>query len=106
MDFTTLMRQYHIARQQVLTGIVFGNDTGQQVALGRNDFTVFVCVFVQQCGVGLFHQPANFLVQAAPFFTRDITIVAIFNIGTRELLVGTGHELVFDSGLDFVDVDL
>jgi hypothetical protein len=31
---------HHIVRQQVLPGVVLGDDTGQQVALGRDDFTV------------------------------------------------------------------
>jgi hypothetical protein len=35
-------------RQQVLAGVVLGDDPGQQVALGRDDFTVFVGVFVEQ----------------------------------------------------------
>ena len=64
---------------------MFGDDTGQQVALGRDDFTVFVGIFVKQGRVGLFNQTANFLVQAAAFFTLDIAVVAIFDIGPGQL---------------------
>jgi hypothetical protein len=79
---------HHIARQQVLAGVVLGDDTGQQVALGRDDFTVFVGVFVEQRGVGLLNQAANLLVQAAALFTLAIAVVAILNVGARQLLVG------------------
>ena len=48
VDLAALVRLHHIARQQVLTGIVFGHDTGQQIALGRDHFTVFVGVLVEQ----------------------------------------------------------
>jgi hypothetical protein len=97
------MRQYHIARQQVLTGIVFGNDPASRSRwVGMTLLSLFAFSF-SSADFGLFHQAANFLVQAAPFFTRDVAVLAIFNIGTRELrFVGTGHQLVFDSGLDLV----
>ncbi|MNV43799.1 hypothetical protein D3C71_1355280 [compost metagenome] len=47
VDLPAFVRLHHVARQQVLTGIVLGDDTGQQVALGRDHLAVFVGVFVQ-----------------------------------------------------------
>ena len=106
MNITTLVRLNHITRQQVLTCIVFGNDTSQQVTLGRDYFAVFVGIFIQQSRVGLLNQTTNFLVQTATFFTLDITVVAIFDLRTGELFVRTRHQLVFYRGLDLVDIDL
>ena len=106
VNITTLVRLDDITRQQVLTRIVFGDDTGQQVALGRDHFAVFVGVFVQQSRVGLLNQTTNFLVQTATFFTLYITVVAIFDVRTGELLVRTRHQLVFYRCLDLVDIDL
>ena len=85
VNLTALVGKHHIARQQMLAGVMFGDDTGQQVALGRDDFTVFVGIFVKQGRVGLLNQTANFLVQAAAFFTLDIAVVAIFDIGPGQL---------------------
>ena len=106
VNITALVRLYHITRQQMLTGIVFGDDTGQQVALGRDDFTVFIGVFIEQRGVGLLHQAANFLVQTTAFLTLNITVMAIFNVGARQLLVRTRHQLVFYRCLDLINIDL
>ena len=91
VNITTLVRLDDITRQQVLTRIVFGDDTGQQVTLGRDHFAVFVGVFVQQSRVGLLNQTTNFLVQTATFFTLDITVVAIFDVRTGELFVRARH---------------
>ncbi|CAM7760197.1 hypothetical protein CICRMM096B_24895 [Citrobacter cronae] len=106
MNITTLVRLNDITRQQVLARIVFGDDTGQQIALGRDHFAVFVGVFVQQSRVGLLNQTTNFLVQTATFFTLDITVVAIFDVRTGELFVRARHQLVFYRCLDLVDIDL
>ncbi len=51
-------------------------------------------------------QTTNFLVQTAALFTLDIAIVAIFDIGARQLFPRAGHQLVFHGGLDVVDIDL
>ena len=47
VDQAALVRHHYIMRQQVLTRIVFSHDTRQQIALGRNNFTVFVGVLVE-----------------------------------------------------------
>ena len=106
VNITALVCLNYITRQQVLARIVLGDDTGQQVALGWDHFTVFVGVFVQQRGVGLLNQTPNFLVQATTFFTLDITVVAIFDVRTGELFVRARHQLVFHRCLDLVDIDL
>ena len=106
VNFTALVRRDHVARQQMLTGIVFGNDTGQQVALGRDHFTVFVGVFIEQGGVGLLHQATDLLVQTTALLTLHVTIVTVLNVGARQLLVRPRHQLVLNRGLDLVDIDL
>ena len=65
VDLTALVRRYHVARQQMLTGVVFSHDTGQQIALGRDHLAVFIGVFIEQGGVGLLDQTPDFLIQAA-----------------------------------------
>ncbi|MNG94505.1 hypothetical protein D3C79_535170 [compost metagenome] len=105
MDFAALMRQHHIARQDMLFGVVLGDDTGQQIALGRDHLAVFIGVLIEQRDVALFHQTTNFLVQPPAQLTRDVTIVAIFDVGTCQLLIRARHQLVFYRLLDFVDVD-
>ena len=106
VDLAALVRRDHVARQQMLTGIVFGNDTGQQVALGGDHFTVFIGVFIEQGGVGLLHQATDLLVQTAALLALHVAIVAVLNIGARQLLVGPCHELVLNRGLDLVDINL
>ncbi len=105
VNFAALVGQHHVARQQVLPGIVFGDDARQQVALGGDHFTVFVGVFVEQRAVGLLDQAANLLVQAAALLARHVAIVAVFDIGARQLFVRAGHQLVFNRRLDLVDID-
>ena len=106
VDLTALVRRDYIARQQMLTGIVLGDDTGQQVALGRDHFAVFIGIFIEQRRVGLLYQAADLLVKATPFLTLDVTVVTILNVGARQLLVRTRHQLVFNRGLDLVDIHL
>ncbi|MNY52844.1 hypothetical protein D3C86_1885540 [compost metagenome] len=100
------MRLYHVAREQVLTGIVFGDNPGQQIALRRDHFAVFVGVLVEQRRVGLLDQTTNFLVQATALFALNITIVAVLNVGARQLFMWARHQLVFDRRLDLIDIHL
>lgn len=44
-------------------------------------------------------------VQAAAQLARHVAIVAVFDIGARQLLVLAGHQLVFHRLLDLVDID-
>ncbi|VTP63109.1 Uncharacterised protein [Leclercia adecarboxylata] len=106
MNIPALVRLHHVTRQQVLTGIVFGDDTGQQITLGGDHFAVFIGVFVEQRRVGLFDQAADLLVQATAFFTLDIPVVTVFNVGASQLFIRTRHQLVFHRGLDLVDIHL
>ncbi len=104
MDVAALMRLHDIARQQVLARVVARDDARQQIALGGNDFAVFIGVLVQQRRIGLLHQAADLFIQAALFFAGDIAVVAIFNIRARQLLVVARHQLVFYRRLDLVDI--
>ena len=104
MNFAAFMGEHHVARQQILARVVLGDDARQQVALGRDHFAVFIGVLVQQRRVGLLNQPADLFIQAALFFTGDIAVVAILNIGARQLLVVARHQLVFHRRLDLVNV--
>ena len=61
MDFTFFVCLNNIARQQILFGIVFSYNTRQQVTLSRDDFTVFIGVFIQQFSIGLLDQPLDSL---------------------------------------------
>ena len=106
VDHAALVGHHHIVGQQVLPGVVLGDDPGQQVALGRDDFTVLVGVFVEQRGVGLLDEAADLLIETAALLTLAIAVMAILNVGARQLLIGAGHQLVFHRGLDLVDVDL
>ncbi len=106
VDIPALVGQHHVARQQVLTGVVLGNDARQQVALGRDHLAVFVGILIEQGGVGLLYQATDLLIQAATLLAGDIAVVAILNIGPRQLLVGASHQLVFYCGLDLADVYL
>lgn len=106
MDLAALVRGNDVARQQVLTGIVFGNNTRQQVTLGRDDFTVFVRIFIEQGGVGLLYQTTNILVQTTALLTLNVTIVAILNVGAGQLLVRPRHQLVLNGSLDLADINL
>ena len=106
VDHAALMGHHHIVGQQVLPRIVLGDDTSQQVALGRDDFTVLVGIFVEQRGVGLLDEAADLLIETAALFALAITVMAILNVGARQLLIGAGHQLVFYRSLDLVDVDL
>ena len=81
VDLAALVCRDHVARQQMLAGIVFGDDTGQQIALGRDHFAVFVGVFIEQGRVGLLHQATDLLIQATAFLTLHVAIVAILNVG-------------------------
>ena len=105
MDFTALMRQYHFTRQNMLFGIMLGDDTGQQITLRRDHFTVFVGILVEQRHVALLNQTANFLVQASAHFTFDVAVVAIFDIGACQFFIRPGHQLVFYRILNFVNID-
>lgn len=69
MDLTALVRRDYIARQQMLTGIVLGDDTGQQVALGRDHFAVFIGIFIEQRRVGLLYRAADLWLRR-PRFSR------------------------------------
>ena len=48
MDFTTIMGSGNVLWQNMLSGIVPGDHTGQKVPLGRDDFAVLVGVLVEQ----------------------------------------------------------
>ncbi len=98
MDIAALMRLYYVTRQQVLAGIVFGDNPGQQIALGGNDFTVFVGVFIEQRGVSLLYQP-RISVQTTTLFTLNVAIVTVFDVGAGKLFVRAGHQLVFNRSL-------
>ncbi|STT00948.1 Uncharacterised protein [Klebsiella pneumoniae] len=88
MDHAAFVSHHHIVGQQVLPGVVLGDDPGQQVALGRDDFTVLVGVFVEQRGVGLLDEAADLLIEAAALLTLAIAVMAILNVGARQLLIG------------------
>ena len=105
VNFAAFMGQHHVARQDVLFSVVFGDDARQQVALGGDHLAVLVGVLVQQRAVALLDQAANFLVQAAAQLARHVAIVAVFDIGARQLFVLAGHQLVFHRLLDLVDID-
>lgn len=47
VDHAALVGHDHVMRQQVLARVVLGDDARQQIALGRDDFTVFVGVLVE-----------------------------------------------------------
>lgn len=106
VDYVVFVGYYYIVGQQVLLGVVFGDDFGQQVVLGWDDFIVFIGVFVEQCGVGLFDEVVDFLIEMVVFFMLVIVVMVIFNVGVCQLFIGVGYQLVFYCGLDFVDVDL
>ncbi|MNP40674.1 hypothetical protein D3C76_1343280 [compost metagenome] len=105
VDLASLMGQHHVTRQDVLLGIVLGDDPGQQIALGGDHLAVFIGVFIEQRYVALLDQAADLLVQPSTQFTRDVAIVTVLNIGPRQLLVFAGHKLVFHCPLDFMDID-
>ena len=83
VDLTALVRRYHVARQQMLTGVVFSHDTGQQIALGRDHLAGFIGVFIEQGGVGLLDQTPDFLIQTTALLTLDVAVVAVLNISAR-----------------------
>ena len=97
------MGLHHIPRQHVLLGIVFGHNTGQQIALGRDHLAVLVGILVEQIHVALLHQSTNFLTQPALFFPCHVAIVTIFDVGARHLLALTRHQQILDHVLDLVD---
>ncbi|CQR21855.1 Uncharacterised protein [Yersinia enterocolitica] len=105
MNFTTFMSQDHVSWQNMLFGVVFRDNTGQQITLSRDDFAVFIRIFVQQRFVTLLYQTPDFLIQATTQFTRDIPVMAILDIGSGELLVLTSHQLVFYRSLDIADIN-
>ena len=47
VDHAALVGHHHVMRQQVLARVVLGDDACQQIALGRDDFAVFVGVLVE-----------------------------------------------------------
>lgn len=59
VDLAALVRQHHIARQDLLLCVVFCHDPGQQISLRRDHFAVFVGILVQQRRIGLIDQSAN-----------------------------------------------
>lgn len=65
---------------------VLGDDPGQQVALGRDDFTVLVGVLVEQRGVGLLDEAADLLIETAALLSLAIAVMAILNVGARRCL--------------------
>ncbi len=105
MQITALMSLNHITGQHVAGGIVLGDDTGQQVALGRDHLGVFVGILVEQGGIGLLNQTADLLRQTAARLAGLIPVVAIFDIGTGDGLVVGSHQVVFDPVLDLVDIN-
>ncbi len=62
MDLAALVRQNDIPRQDLLLRVVLRHDPGQQIALCRDHFAVFVSIFVQQRRVGLIDKTANSVV--------------------------------------------
>ncbi|MNM93414.1 hypothetical protein D3C81_1057880 [compost metagenome] len=105
VDLAALVGQHYVTRQDVLLGIMLGDDPGQQIALGGDHFAVLVGVFVQQRHVALLHQATDLLVQPPAQFTRYVAIVTIFNIGAGQLLVFAGHQLIFYRLLNFMDIN-
>ena len=105
VNFTAFVRKHHVTRQNVLCRVVFCHDTRQQIALGWDDFTVFVCVFVQQSGIALLNQATDFLIKTAALFTRHVTVVTILNVCTRKLLIVACHQLVFYCVLNHMDIN-
>ena len=98
------MRLHHIAWQQILFGIMFCHDTGQQIALGRDHFAVFIGVFVQQFGIGLLDQVPGSLYSGDPVshaLNRDRDGIQY----RRASLMRAFHQQVFDQRLYFTDVD-
>ncbi len=105
VQITALMSLNHITGQHVAGGIVLGDDTGQQVALGRDHLGVFVGILVEQGGIGLLNQTADLLRQTAARLASLISVVTIFDIGTGDGLVVGSHQVVFDPVLDLVDIN-
>ncbi len=89
----------------MLFGVVLRHNTGQQIALGRDDFAVFVGVLVEQRHIALLNQTPDFLVQAPAHFTFHVAVVAVFNVSTRQFFIRPRHQLVFNRILNFVDID-
>lgn len=105
VQITAFVSLNHITGQHVAGGIVLGDDTGQQVALGRDHLGVFVGVLVEQGGVGLLDQTPDLLRQTAARLAGLIPIVAILDIGTGDGLVVGRHQVVFNPVLDLVDIN-
>ncbi len=105
MQITALVGLNHITGQHVAGGIVLGDDTGQQVALGRDHLGVFVGILVEQGCIGLLDQTTDLLRQTAARLASLIPVVTIFDIGTGDGLVVGSHQVVFDPVLDLVDIN-
>ncbi len=106
VQIAALVGLNHITGQHVAGGIVLGDDTGQQVALGRDHLGVLVGVLVEQGRVGLLDQTTDLLRQTTARLAGQIPIVTIFDIGAGNDLVIGGHQVVFNQTLDLVDINL
>ena len=62
--------------------VVFGNDTRQQVTLCRDHLAVFIGILVENGHITLFNQPADLVIQAAAQFTRHVTVMTVFDVGS------------------------
>ena len=103
VQLTAFVGLHHIPWQHVLLGIVFGDDTGQQIALGRDHLAILVGVLVEQIHIALLDQATDLLAQASLLFPGHVTVVTIFDVGARHLLVLASHQPIFNHVLDFVD---
>ncbi len=51
-------------------------------------------------------QTTDILVQATAFFTFNVAIVTLLDVSTSKLFVWPLHQLVFNCGLDLIDIHL
>ena len=106
VQIAALVGLHHLAGQHVADGVVLGDDTRQQVALGRDHLGVLVGVLVEQGRIGLLHQASDLLGQSATGLAGLIPVVTVLDVGAGDGLVVGSHQVVLDPVLDLVDVHL
>ncbi|CSB01787.1 Uncharacterised protein [Vibrio cholerae] len=59
---------------------MLGDNTRQQIALSRDHFAIFIGVFIEQIRIAFLDQTFDLFGQLALLLTRDIAVMAIFNV--------------------------
>ena len=99
MDFSSVMGLTDMAWQNMVARIVACYHPRQQVALGWNDFAIFVGILIQNLFIILIDDAEDFPIETITRLPFDITSTTKFNITASRIFVATTHQIILNLGL-------